>query len=149
MALSMLGYTVLTAHSCRESGPVALFSKAVQTINDYLRITAIRRMLTIVDVKVGEIAGLVAFAVAFALFEGIGLSLLLPILQYAEGGQTAVLEGSGVIWQTINRLMDLLGLPLSLPVLLVLAFVPILCGKSSTTSINGTRRSWPVESVSE
>ncbi len=95
-------------------------------LSEYLRINAIRRMLTIVDVKNSEIAGLVAFAVVFAAFEGLGLSLLLPILQYAEGGQTAILESSGVIWRGIAWLMEALALPLTLPVLLVMAFVPIL-----------------------
>jgi ABC-type multidrug transport system fused ATPase/permease subunit len=93
---------------------------------EYLRINAIRRMLGIVDVRRSEIAGLVGFAVVFAFFEGVGLSLLLPILQYAEGGQDAVLNASGFIWQLLERFMNLFSLPVTLPVLLVLAFVPIL-----------------------
>lgn len=83
-------------------------------------------MLNIVDVKKTEIALLIALAAAFALFEGIGLTLLLPILQYAEGGGTAILEGSGFIWTSLAKVMALLNLPVTLPVLLGLAFVPIL-----------------------
>lgn len=93
---------------------------------EYLRINAIKRMLTIVEVKWTEVAGLVGFAVIFAVFEGVGLSLLLPILQYAEGGTTAISEGSGVIWVVLDRLMTALDLPLTLPVLIVMAFTPIL-----------------------
>ncbi|MDA3935895.1 MAG: ABC transporter transmembrane domain-containing protein, partial [Actinomycetota bacterium] len=83
-------------------------------------------MLRTVDVRRGEITGLILLAVMFALFEGIGLSLLLPILQFAEGGQQAILESSDIVWTSIARFMDVFGLPLSLPVLLVMAFIPIL-----------------------
>jgi len=93
---------------------------------EYLRINAIRRMLNIVEVRRTEIAGLVFLAAVFAVFEGVGLALLLPILQYAESGETAITESSGAIWQGINSVMETLGLPITLPVLLMLAFVPIL-----------------------
>jgi len=103
-----------------------LLAESLAFVNEYLRINAIRRMLAVVDVKRSEIGLLVALAVAFAVFEGIGLSLLLPILQYADGGQTAIVESSGVIWQSIAKFMDALHLPVTLPVLLLLAFIPIL-----------------------
>jgi len=98
----------------------------VDFLSEYLRINAIRRMLNIVDVKTTEVVALVAFAVTFAVFEGIGLALLLPILQYAEGGETAITGSSGVIWAGAERFLDTFNLPLTLPVLLVMAFVPIL-----------------------
>ncbi len=101
-------------------------SRTLTWLSDYLRISAIRRMLGIVEVKFVEIAGLVLFAVVFAIFEGVGLSLLLPILQFAEGGQAAVLENSGPIWSAISAFMEAFNLPLTLPVLLLLAFIPIL-----------------------
>ena len=80
-------------------------------LNEYLRINAIRRMLSIVDVRSTEVGGLVVFAVVFAIFEGVGLSLLLPILQYADGGQTAIIESSGIIWQDDRGLHELLPPP--------------------------------------
>ena len=83
-------------------------------------------MLAIVDVRSREIGGLVGLAVLFAIFEGIGLALLLPILQYADGGQTAIFESSGFVWQAIAAFMDAFNLPVTLPVLLALAFIPIL-----------------------
>ena len=115
-------------------GRSQLFKKIVGFINDTLRIDAIRRMLTVVDVKKSEILGLVSFAVVFAFFEGVGLSLLLPILQYAEGaaaspgsgGSTAILQSSGTFWRALAAVMGFLHLPVTLPVLLILAFVPIL-----------------------
>jgi len=98
----------------------------IHSLAEYLRINAIRRMLRIVDVRRSEIAGLVAFAVVFAVFEGIGISLLLPILQYAESGGADAFAGSGFIWDALERFMDALNLPVTLPVLLGLAFAPIL-----------------------
>lgn len=103
-----------------------MLAKALHATNEFLRINAIRRMLAIVDVRASEIAGLVALAAIFAVFEGVGISLLLPILQYAEGGQTAIVEGAGAIWAALRRLMDFVGLPITLPFLLLMAFVPIL-----------------------
>jgi ATP-binding cassette, subfamily B, bacterial MsbA len=95
-------------------------------LNEYLRINAVRRMLSIVEVRPTEVVGLVLFAVIFAVFEGVGLSLLLPILQYADGGQTAIIESSGVIWRMLAGFMGFFHLPVTLPILLLLAFVPIL-----------------------
>jgi len=95
-------------------------------LSEFLRINAIRRMLAIVDVRASEVGGLVGFAVLFAIFEGIGLALLLPILQYADGGQTAIFDSSGIVWQAIASFMDFFHLPVTLPVLLALAFIPIL-----------------------
>jgi subfamily B ATP-binding cassette protein MsbA len=95
-------------------------------LSDFLRIDAIRRMLAIVEVRRMEVGGLIGFAVLLAVFEGIGLALLLPILQYADGAQTAIFDSSGVIWQAIAAFMEFFNLPVTLPVLLLLAFIPIL-----------------------
>jgi ABC-type multidrug transport system fused ATPase/permease subunit len=103
-----------------------VLKRALSFLGEYLRINAVRRMLGIVDVRAAEVLGLVAFATVFAVFEGVGISLLLPILPYAEGGQTAIIESSGFIWVMLSRLMDALSLPVTLPVLLAMAFVPIL-----------------------
>jgi ATP-binding cassette, subfamily B, bacterial MsbA len=103
-----------------------MLGKTWTWLTDYLRINAMRRMFSFVDVHSSEITILIALAVVFAIFEGIGLALLLPILQYADGGQTAILESSGVLWRGIAWFMETLHLPLTLPVLLLLAFIPIL-----------------------
>jgi len=118
-----LGYNV---HAVPSTLGGYVFKKILAFLAEYLRINAIRRMLDIVEVKRSEVAGLVGFAVAFAAFEGVGLSLLLPVLQYAEGGTTAIADSSGLIWRTLDRLLEALQLPLTLPVLLGLAFTPIL-----------------------
>ncbi|MCL2503561.1 MAG: ABC transporter ATP-binding protein/permease [Coriobacteriia bacterium] len=103
-----------------------MIRRLVHTISEYLRINAIKRMLSYVDVRPIEVIGLTVFAVVFAAFEGVGLSMLLPILQFAEGGQTAIVESSGAIWRAVSQVMGIFRLPLTLPVLLLMAFVPIL-----------------------
>ena len=100
--------------------------RILQFLAEYLRINAVRRVLSSVDLRPREIASLVLLAVAFAVFEGVGLSLLLPILQFAEDGGTAITESSGGIWRALDSLMTAMHLPVTLPVLLVMAFVPIL-----------------------
>jgi subfamily B ATP-binding cassette protein MsbA len=103
-----------------------LLKRAIDFLNEYLRINAIRRMLAIVDIGKIEIAALILVAAAIAVFEGVGLSLLLPILQFAEGGQAAILANSGPLWSGLLAFLGFLHLPPMLPVLLVLAFTPIL-----------------------
>lgn len=122
--LTLLGYTVEAEPTRPWTG--LMLKRLVDFLNEYLRINAIRRMLGIVEVRPTEIVGLVGFAVLFAAFEGIGLSLLLPILQFAEGGSTAITDSPSVIWQAVSGVMQALHLPLTLPVLLAMAFTPIL-----------------------
>lgn len=103
-----------------------MLDKVIGFFNEYLRINAIRRMLNVVEVRRRELVGLVSFAVLFAAFEGVGLSLLLPILQYAQSGPRAIEGTSGTLWTAIKTVVSALHLPLGLVTLLVLAFVPIL-----------------------
>jgi len=110
----------------RPLGTPSVLSKVREFLMEYLRINAIRRMLSIVTVRRTEIAGLVAFAAVFAVFEGVGLALLLPILQFAEAGSASAFTSSGPFWSIIGRFMAALHLAPTLPVLLALAFVPIL-----------------------
>ena len=103
-----------------------MLTRVTEFLNEYLRLNAIRRMLTVVTVRKVEIFTLVALAATITVFEGVGISLLLPILQFAEGGQAEILQSSGFFWSRLASLLEWLHLPLTLPVLLVLAFVPIL-----------------------
>lgn len=104
-----------------------MLKKIWDLLAEYLRVNAIRRMLSIVQVKWNEVVGLVAFAVVFAAFEGVGLSLLLPVLQYAEDGKTAISEGQGAIWEGLRAVLGVLDISQpTLPLLLVMAFTPIL-----------------------
>ena len=90
------------------------------------RINAVIRLFSFVEVKRSEIAGLVTFVVIMTLLEGVGLTLLLPILQYAEGGQSAIQDSGGFYWQILADGLALVGLEPSLIVLLLMAFIPIV-----------------------
>lgn len=98
----------------------------LQKIKDKFKISAVIRLFRFVEVKKSEVIGLVLFAVGFALLEGMGLSLLLPILQFAESGQSAIENSGNAYWSMINQALQFVGLQPTLLVLLVLAFVPIL-----------------------
>lgn len=83
-------------------------------------------MLTTMPVTRGEIVSLVGLAVLFALFEGVGISLLLPVLQFAESQTSAITDSGSPLWVAIRWVIDTFGLPVDLFTLLVMAFIPIL-----------------------
>jgi len=95
-------------------------------LQDKLKITAVRNLFRFVEIKKSEVFGLVMFAVIFTVFEGMGVTFLLPILQYAESGGSAVENSSGFIWETIADILALVNLEPTLIVLLIMAFIPIL-----------------------
>lgn len=72
-----------------------------------------------------ELAAVIGLTVAYGLFEGVGISLLLPVLQYIESGPEAVREFSGVLGSMVAALEGL-GLRITLSTLLLAAFAPIL-----------------------
>lgn len=88
----------------------------------YLRIT--RRIFGMLGLRIREGALLVLLLGLYAAFEGFGIGLLLPVLQYLEAGGKAVPEGS--VWPYLLAVSDALHLPVNLATLLVLAFLPIL-----------------------
>ena len=100
--------------------------KYLDYILEASRINAVRRLFSFVEVRKAEVAGLVFFSVLIALFEGAGLSLILPILQYLEGGQSAIQDSGGFIWQTLAAVIAFAGLEPTLFTLIMLAFIPIV-----------------------
>jgi len=72
-----------------------------------------------------EIALIIMLGVLYAAFEGFGIGLLLPILEFVENGG-AIPADAGWIWDALFSLSDRLNIPLNLATLLALAFVPIL-----------------------
>ncbi len=94
---------------------------------DPLRIQAIARMMRRLAMRPVEVVLLVCLALLYAVFEGFGLSLLMPILDYVDEGAAALSSGgSGVVWTGLFKFVELLHLPVTLVTLLVLAFIPIL-----------------------
>lgn len=100
--------------------------KIIDFFREYLRINAIERLFRFVEVRKSEVAGLVAFAVVFAALEGMGISFLLPILQYAESGQSALENSTNAYWEILAGALKVIRLKPTLVVLLALAFIPIL-----------------------
>lgn len=98
----------------------------IDFLNEYLRINAIKRLWGKVSIRKSEIFFLVLFAFLFAAFEGVGLSLLLPVLQYAESGESAITNSTGAVWTILHSALSVLNIPINLATLLILAFVPIL-----------------------
>lgn len=103
-----------------------MLKQGLASLADFLRISAVRRLFALVEVKRSEIVGLISLAVTYALLEGAGLSLLLPVLQYAEDGPSSLASSGGIIWTALQRVADAIGIPINLVTLLTLAFVPIL-----------------------
>lgn len=98
----------------------------IEYLKEFLRINAVKRLAKNVDIKKTEVAGFIFFAIAFTIFEGLGISFLLPVLQYAEDGNTAINESSDGVWSILKAGFSVLHLPVNLVTLLLLAFTPIL-----------------------
>jgi ABC-type multidrug transport system fused ATPase/permease subunit len=74
-----------------------------------------------------EAAWLAGTAVGYAVLEGVGVGLLVPMLQYVERGDAAFTQGQpSAIWRAILWLTSTLGLRPTLLVLLSLVFLIIL-----------------------
>ena len=93
---------------------------------EFFKIGAVRRMFAMLVLTRREVTVIFLLALLYALFEGIGIGLLLPVLQYIEGGEAALqaLAGSG-LWQIILAVTEALSIPLNLLTLLAMAFVPV------------------------
>ena len=87
-------------------------------------ITALKD-LSQLGVRSRDLLRLLAYSLCFALFEGMGIGLLLPILQYAERG-TAHPDASYRFLAQLLAVLSLRDSPFALPILLLLAFVPIV-----------------------
>ncbi len=68
---------------------------------------------------------MVGFTVLYGIFEGFGVSLLLPVLQYIESGAEALSSAGGVFGDLLAG-AEKIGIPITLSSLLLLAFIPIL-----------------------
>jgi ABC-type multidrug transport system fused ATPase/permease subunit len=82
-------------------------------------------MLSMLSLRRREVVLLVVLAVLYALFEGVGVGMLAPVLQFIESGAEAAGEGNAV-WQVLYTITDALGIPITLFTLLLMAFIPVL-----------------------
>ncbi len=73
------------------------------------------------------ILSILALQLVAVLFEGIGISAVLPVLQFVEaGGEFEKLNQSGIHWKYLIELAEVLNVPLSLPALLISVFTLIV-----------------------
>lgn len=108
----------MTDSSTKSPGPL-------KWLTQQLRIDAVKNVFSMVEVHAAEVWTLVGFATLYAFLDGVGLSVLLPVLQYAEDGSVA-LGGMSALFSWPARLAEAIGIPLNLVTLLALAFVPVL-----------------------
>jgi ABC-type multidrug transport system fused ATPase/permease subunit len=73
------------------------------------------------------IGGLVGLHLAGTVFEGVGLTILLPVFQLLQSGQTAqALAADSRWWGYLVDLYSFFGLTVTVPVLLITSFIAIL-----------------------
>jgi len=109
------------------------------------RLRALKRVFSILEVGKRETAILLSLAVLYAVFEGFGIGLILPILQYVENPDATLLAQQSAIWGVLTSGLEAVNLEPSLLVLMVLAFLPILARQAiyfiyqtySATVMNG------------
>lgn len=100
--------------------------KYFEQLKEVSRYNTVKELFSFVEVRRSEVAILVLFVVAMTLLEGVGLTLLLPILQYAETGGSALQDSTGFYWQMLADVLALVNLEPTLIVLILMAFVPIV-----------------------
>jgi len=77
---------------------------------------------------------LLLLGILAALFEGVGVSILLPILEYLQAqGDLASLQGA-TIWKSIIQVFTVFRLPVTLTTLLLAAFLMIVLRQVSIYS---------------
>jgi subfamily B ATP-binding cassette protein MsbA len=101
-------------------------SKPLERVAEYTKINAIRRMFGMLQMRRTEVVALVSFAMAYAVLEGLGIGLLLPVLQYAEKGPSVIAAAQGGLWGTLVHASQWVGIPLNLATLLLISLIPIL-----------------------
>lgn len=87
------------------------------------KLRAIGRMLDRSMLGVREVIPVVGLWVVYALLEGFGISLLLPVLEYVESGGSIP---DSRMWRLLLSAGDSLGVEVTLLSLLLLAFVPVV-----------------------
>jgi len=102
-------------------------TKTKDFILEFTRVNAIRRLSHGVDVKRTEVFNLIVLGVVFAFLDGLGLTLLLPVLQYIQSlqSQKTYQISGGFIWDILSRFMGFFHIPVTLISLLIMAFTPI------------------------
>ena len=91
------------------------------------KVRYLQGMVSLLGVSGRQVILLVCLGIIYAGFEGVGVGMLLPVLQYIEQGPAMLGAGSPSFIATfVTHVSRSLGLSSGLPVLFILAFLPIL-----------------------
>lgn len=96
-------------------------------LNRLLKLNWMGRFFSLMNISRWNVFTILSLSLLFSIFEGFGISLLLPILQYVDQGD-AVFQGENInlFWSTVLDFTQAFDLPLHLGTLLAIAFTPIL-----------------------
>lgn len=79
------------------------------------------------------IAAVLVLNLGAAIFEGIGLGMFLPVLEYMnDAGNLAQLSARSQLWRSLLAAFDTIGLPVTLATLLAIAFVALILRQTFT-----------------
>lgn len=81
--------------------------------------------LSMLNITWSELSLLFGITFLTAIFEGFGVGLLLPVLQYIEQG-ASVISTESTYWRAINNAHNFLGITTGLESLLVITLIPIV-----------------------
>ena len=79
-----------------------------------------------VDVPKGFMFRALGLSLAFALTDGAGIGMLLPILSYAEHMNSGLTSDASPLIENMTKIAELIGMPLNLAVLVIMAMSPLL-----------------------
>jgi ABC-type multidrug transport system fused ATPase/permease subunit len=80
-----------------------------------------------------HIVAILGLNLGAAVFEGVGLGMFLPVIEYmnSSGDLVALKEGSQ-LWRSLTSVFEAIGVPVSLASLLGVAFIALLCRQGFT-----------------
>lgn len=90
------------------------------------KVRALKRVFAILEVGRRETVVLLALATLYAVFEGFGIGMLLPILQYIENPDITSLGSQSAVWTVLLSALGAFHLEPNLLLLMVFAFLPIV-----------------------
>jgi ABC-type multidrug transport system fused ATPase/permease subunit len=91
--------------------------------NDIRRLFPVLREL---DISPQQILVIALLTLALVILEGAGMGMLLPILVFIEQGEVGLSQAAGAKLGWLSDAVTAIGLPMSLPSLLLLAVIPLL-----------------------
>jgi ABC-type multidrug transport system fused ATPase/permease subunit len=80
-----------------------------------------------------QIATILGLNLGAAVFEGVGLGMFLPVIEYMNsGGDLVALNENSQLWRSLTSGYESIGIPVTLATLLGIAFIALLCRQGFT-----------------